>query len=275
MALTRDPESLISSLKNSRVVFFGPSWGVVIVDVKDGRPLSVRSSWGDGPGELDRLRGWGEIKYILKPLPDSEPLGTSPVVGPLGPDDLPSNPVLPPGYHGLLKAFFRKEIESHLPDEWMSLYWVFERLLEEPGVRAVAMSADNGYDAMILANTGKFVGAILSSLEGYFYNTEALSTLRKVNMIFPMDVSLLAPPVPDDIATLAFLPLHSEPALRGKGESIVLLLGKASGLLVFGQNGYLVRDGIWEMASGLKIEEEELVLSVSGNPGEAIFYIEA
>ncbi len=59
----------LSKKKSVQLVFFGPSRsGVVIVKIREGRILSVDSTWGGGRKELSKLFLWGSGEYAEKPL---------------------------------------------------------------------------------------------------------------------------------------------------------------------------------------------------------------
>ncbi len=59
----------LSGRKTVQLVFWGPERsGVVIVKIREGRILSVESTWGGGRKELSKLFLWGAGEYSEKPL---------------------------------------------------------------------------------------------------------------------------------------------------------------------------------------------------------------
>ncbi len=59
----------LSKRKSVQLVFWGPERsGVVIVKIREGRILSVESTWGGGRKELSKLFLWGAGEYAEKPI---------------------------------------------------------------------------------------------------------------------------------------------------------------------------------------------------------------
>ncbi|MEO0141016.1 MAG: hypothetical protein ABIM88_05665 [candidate division WOR-3 bacterium] len=268
---TREPLALIRGLKEGRIVFFGPQWGAIIVDVKEGEPVSVRSTWGDGPKELGRLLSWREVRYMIRPAGPGSAPKESPPGGP-DPEFLPDDPAIPPGYLVLLRNIFSHKLEEHGEEEWMSLEFVFERIAESNRALMVELSAQEVFSGLIFSFAGQMRGAIALYPDSVLYNKKAIKSIKAENLIMPLGVSISAPSIPDEDAALSFLPFSNNPIIRGKGDALAdFLLRKTNRLILAGNKGYILGTMIWDMLSSNIISEEDLILALYGENEVLVF----
>jgi hypothetical protein len=256
-----------------RTIFFGPDWGVVIVDVDEsGKIVSVKSTWGEGSQELKRILSWKKVRYVVRPLPGEVPKVASPEFS--VPKTLPNAPAVPPGYAKLLIGFYRITREEHPSEEWMSLDYVYETLADSDGALIAELSAEGGIGGFIASYNGRIAGAFFRSPESVFYNEQAAKAMRDANLLFPMRVRICLPPEPQ-AGYLSFLPLWSErPSLSGNASTLAKLLSSqdAFGVLFAGKAGYILdRGSFWDMASGSRIGKAQ-ILSHLALEAEVFFY---
>ncbi len=269
MMTTDNPEKVISQLKKGRLVFFGPSWGVVVVDVVEGQPVRVQSSWGgDERVELERLRSWGRVRFLVKPLPEDLPAQKpqfTPVLYKGSIENLKPRPTLSEKYEEALLRAFPKTEKIYPEREWINVLAVAAEL---SGVRLLRV-AGSGQEGWVLVNRGKAV----SARWGSSLNAEAVKKLSEDNQFFPLEVEIRAPEMPE-VAALAFgLPAVAEPVLEGLGPAVARgwSPSKEPALVLLDDGAWAFWRGRAYSTSGEEIPVEEARRKIAGSKRAAVY----
>ncbi len=213
---------IVRDVDAGRVVFFGPEWGVVVLTVEKGEIIRVNSSWGDGPSEIERLKSWGNVRFIVQKddvsVKDKKPLLG---VNDFKSEDLITAPVLPSGYGKNLERVFKTVFKHHSPEEWMNIKDIIDRLSHDKRFYLIVADSGQGHLARILIHNRMFLGGIYQTPEDTYYNVPALKNLYQDNALVPLDVQIRVSDAPSMAVGSVVLPFRRKPSFSNAWKDAV------------------------------------------------------